>query len=937
MVASLHEQQGQERTIDYIKPGKQMVADSTSIGITDHVLEQDALPSLHDFLDADPRPTFFVPIDLTAIVPFRIVSGNTAFRQDKIADTINKDEEASHRFRAWCQTVALWRKEYDFADATWGAFNIRGRWRCIRALRQVPQSHKKIEFGLAVGVGPDSLSVEDAKHRLQDIKRYDQRLASLYTMMEMSDVGTFEYSPEGTLIRANDSWYRLSLHPKLEDLHTDYSFMDLVYPPDRDLVIAQWNKLVQGHSITFEMRWKGINYRPPSEDDPGVDDVTWVLSACVPIMDEMGNLVSVAGNTVDINAQKRVQDEAVKRAEALERLRKSEHRFTRFASLAPMGIYILDSTRQLMYCNNFAYEFTGHQHLLGDDVQNINWRAAVFEEDLPLFRKQWETLESEKVMTRVQVRFNRTWDLGDSVPRQVWGESQAFPELDNDGNIMSIFGTMTDISRFKWAEDILKSRVEEALEEKRKHEAFIDMTSHEMRNPLSAVLQCADSTIDTLKSMLSLVSRSMTGTEREQIDSEIKLCLDSLNTITACSLHQKRVIDDVLTLSKMDSNLLAITPVRSKPATIVRDAMNMFEVECKNNGIELTTDKDPSIHELEADWVMIDPSRVLQILINLLTNAIKFTRNRPTRKIHVRLSASASKFSSPAGDGFPYVPITHTVGDFLTGEDWGSGRRVFVRMECSDTGCGLSLAEQSILFNKFAQATPKTHITYGGSGLGLFISKKLAELQGGAIGIRSEPGVGTTFAFFIATRTAPPPERPAILRTRSRTLSQSRLPPNITDIKVEPVKDSYAVLLVEDNIVNQKVLSQQLRKAGCKVHISNHGAEALEYIRRTEIWDSAAQSEPPLSLTVILMDVEMPVMDGLTCTRKIREYQRTGEIKRHVPIIVVSANARGEQVARAREAGADDTIAKPFRILELLPKIKTLVVGENPKLVFTSL
>lgn len=123
-------------------------------------------------------------------------------------------------------------------------------------------------------------------------------------------------------------------------------------------------------------------------------------------------------------------------------------------------------------------------------------------------------------------------------------------------------------------------------------------------------------------------------------------------------------------------------------------------------------------------------------------------------------------------------------------------------------------------------------------------------------------------------------------------------------------------------MVKQKVLSRQLQKAGCDVHVAGHGNEALEFLKSTKFWHT--QTITGQDLSVILMDVEMPVMDGLTCARRIRELQRTGEIVRHIPILAVSANARSEQVHHAMDAGMDDTISKPFRIPELLPKIDLL-------------
>lgn len=142
------------------------------------------------------------------------------------------------------------------------------------------------------------------------------------------------------------------------------------------------------------------------------------------------------------------------------------------------------------------------------------------------------------------------------------------------------------------------------------------MTSHEMRNPLSAVIQCADSSIDSIKQISKLTSGIMIDKldlNLEKVDEEIKTCLDALQTIISCSLHQKRVVDDILTLSKLDSALILITPIRMRPSLVVEEAVKMFELECSKENIELSFIEDSSLASLGADWVMLDPSRLLQV------------------------------------------------------------------------------------------------------------------------------------------------------------------------------------------------------------------------------------------------------------------------------------------------------------------------------------
>lgn len=250
-----------------------------------------------------------------------------------------------------------------------------------------------------------------------------------------------------------------------------------------------------------------------------------------------------------------------------------------------------------------------------------------------------------------------------------------------------------------------------------------------------------------------------------------------------------------------------------------------------------------------------------------------------------------------------------------------------------------------MLFLRFSQASPRTHVQYGGSGLGLFISRELTELQGGEIGVASERGVGSTFAFYVKGRRTTPPRDAtspgAIARITSSgksivTLSRSRKTSSArpkqkadqsspADQSVESSATQISehstlkVLIVEDNLVNQRVLQKQLKNLGCMTYVANHGLEALEVrikwtilefsqanmnlqmLKKSTFW--VGQDASTLDISVILMDLEMPIMDGLTCTRKIRDLEAEQTIVRHVPIIAVTANARMEQIETALAAG----------------------------------
>jgi CheY-like chemotaxis protein len=310
--------------------------------------------------------------------------------------------------------------------------------------------------------------------------------------------------------------------------------------------------------------------------------------------------------------------------------------------------------------------------------------------------------------------------------------------------------------------------------------------------------------------------------------------------------------------------------------------------------------------------------------VNLITNAIKFTQNSSKRVISVHLGASAVQPELHDG-GFEYVPTRSSPVDPTSGEDWGKGQQLYIRIKVEDTGCGLTADEKRLLFERFAQASPRTHVHYGGSGLGLFISRQLAELHGGQIGVSSEAGVGSTFGFFIQARRASAVASPAIpgpiqhvKSTDDQDLASLNPAATLTDPSAnqDPTKSDLHVLIVEDNLVNQRVLSKQLQKAGCIVYTADNGLLALDHLATTSFCIPTGNK-----LSIILMDLEMPEMDGLTCVSRIREMEAAGSLTGHVPVIAVTANVREEQINVALQSGMDDVLRKPFRVPELLSKI----------------
>jgi len=377
---------------------------------------------------------------------------------------------------------------------------------------------------------------------------------------------------------------------------------------------------------------------------------------------------------------------------------------------------------------------------------------------------------------------------------------------------------------------------------------------------------------------------------------------------------------------------------------------------------------------------MYDTVQVFQQQILTLP---QFTKDEPTttKKIRVCLSVSSTRPEMDAPHDIRYIPSKaqdETAraplprrSSTLSTEDLG-GSTIWLQFAIEDSGRGLNEDELNVLFNRFRQASAKTFSNYGGSGLGLFISRELTELQGGQIGVNSQKGRGSCFVFFVKALQVHE-ESHDLSRTSSASLfnasvsspvitkdhgfesrpTTQRLASAVSPAKIDGPASSAGfppkakssklhILVVEDNIINQKVIANQLRRLGNTVFVANHGLEALHHLQHTisaagrprdpslppSPDKSAIADDPdgaPIPLDVVLLDQEMPVMDGIETIKRIRAMERQGYLGGHIPVIAVTANARGEQVTNAIECGCDRVVTKPFRIPDLVQQMEELL------------
>jgi signal transduction histidine kinase/CheY-like chemotaxis protein len=332
---------------------------------------------------------------------------------------------------------------------------------------------------------------------------------------------------------------------------------------------------------------------------------------------------------------------------------------------------------------------------------------------------------------------------------------------------------------------------------------------------------------------------------------------EELQTAQRCAYSLLSLLNEILDLAKIEAGKMTLERVPFDVRVVLDECIKAHQPKAVENGVALAWEVSPDV----PNQIAGDPLRLRQILANLLSNAVKFTKQG---SVFVRLE---SQFSSQ--------------GEFS------------LQLTVQDSGEGIAADKLPYIFDKFTQADGSVSRRFGGTGLGLAITQKLVEMHGGEIRVESEVGRGTTFFVTLPCEISVDED------------SHDRIPEQFEENNADPSAGAVRILIVEDNPVNQKVVTAVLRKRGYFIELANDGEEALSKLEQAG------------DFSLVLMDVQMPVLDGLEATRMIRKDTRWREL----PIVAMTAHAMSGDKQRCLDAGMNGYISKPVHASHLLSTI----------------
>lgn len=620
-------------------------------------------------------------------------------------------------------------------------------------------------------------------------------------IQQMEDVIWSINFPDYTSLFISPSIEKLSGIP-ISEFMRDYKVWESIIVPEDRYVITKINE---------ELTKKGeseAEYRV--QTDSGIK---WVNNRARVIYNSENSPVRIDGYIRDITQRKQFD----------ESLRFQEEKYRRIIANMNLGLLEVDLNDIILFVNDSFCEMSGYrvEQLIGQNAADL----FLGEKELALIQKK----KKERIQGKSDSYEIEVVDKGE----KKWWLISGAPNYDKDGKLIGTIGIHLDITDQKKIQDELeKAKIRAESSDKAKEEFIMNM-SHEIRTPLNAIVGLSN----------FLKNEDL---PREKIN--------MIEKIAVSGKHLQALIDNILDFSKISSGHLSIHPAPFDIYHLLENVKKIIEPLSEEKKLDFNIYIDTSLSPV----LVGDEIRLRQILVNFLSNAVKFTD-----KGYVRLSVSQEhKEQAPN----------------------------MIHFIIEDTGIGMSPDFQKRIFDKFTQEISSPTEKTSGTGLGMAISKEFISLMGGEILVQSEKDKGTQFTLTI-------PLEPGSLTTNEL---------HRTENHEEELKNK-TILIVEDNDINRLVVSSILNRKGARLLEAVNGLEALELLK-TE------------SVDCILMDVQMPKMNGYECTIAIRK-----ELKLSTPIIGLSANAINTEINKCIEVGMNDYIVKPFAEKKLISSINKLL------------